>query len=154
MTKFRKEANKLADGINRHAGWQMARPVHQEAVGTNDELGFAPVLVTKHNHAPLAFTKTIPSFEPGKPHLEQPVFRFFLDGLIVHFSRLSVEQNDAMDLGPLQVGNTDSITISTVPFEASAQAENLVIVGLEAEFGRPLFEIPHGPFSAERKIFN
>lgn len=48
VTKFRKEADKLAESINRHAGWKMARSAHQEAPGSNDELGFAPVLVTTH----------------------------------------------------------------------------------------------------------
>lgn len=107
----------------------------------------------KHNHAPIAFTKTIPSLEAGRPAMEEPTFRFYLDGLIIHFSRLSTEQNEARDLGPLVVGAEDTITLSTVEFESSAQAENLAIVGREAELGRPLFEIAYGPFSPERKIF-
>lgn len=107
----------------------------------------------RHNHAPIAFTKTIPSSEAGRPAMEEPTFRFYLDGLVIHFSRLSTEQNEARDLGPLVVGAEDTITLSTVDFVSSAQAENLAIVGMEAELGRPLFEIAYGPFSPERKIF-
>ncbi|MHA7775688.1 hypothetical protein [Roseibium sp. M-1] len=107
----------------------------------------------RHNHAPIAFTKTIPSLEEGQAAIEEPTFRFYFDGLIIHFSRLSTEQNQARDLGPLVVGAEDTITLSTIEFERSAQAQNFAIVGMEAELGRPLFEIPYGPFSPERKIF-
>jgi len=107
----------------------------------------------KHNHTPIAFTKTIPPLEQGFSATEEPTFRFYLDGLIIHYSRLSIEQNNARNLGPLVVGASNTITLSTVEFESSAQAENLAIVEMEAELGRPLFEIPHGPFSSERKIF-
>lgn len=107
----------------------------------------------RHNHAPIAFTKIIPSLEEGQAAIEEPTFRFYLDGLVIHFSRLSSEQNEARDLGPLVVGAEDTITLSTVAFENSAQAENLSIVGMEAEAGRPLFEIPFGPFSPKRQIF-
>lgn len=48
VTKFREEANKLAEGINKLAGWPMARPVHQNAPATNDQLAFAPVVITTH----------------------------------------------------------------------------------------------------------
>lgn len=107
----------------------------------------------RHNHAPIAFTKTVPSLEEGQAAIEEPTFRFYLDGLIIHFSRLSTEQNEARNLGPLVVGAEDTITLSTVEFESSAQAENLAIVSMEAELGRPFFEIPYGPFSPERQIF-
>ncbi|TPM99529.1 hypothetical protein [Mesorhizobium sp. B2-1-3A] len=48
VTKFRQEADKLADGINELAGWPMARPVHNNAPATNDQLAFAPVVITTH----------------------------------------------------------------------------------------------------------
>ncbi|RWK60689.1 hypothetical protein [Mesorhizobium sp.] len=48
VTKFREEANRLSEGINKLAEWNMARPFHQEAPGTNDQLAFAPVIITTH----------------------------------------------------------------------------------------------------------
>ncbi|TGP82075.1 hypothetical protein EN870_07620 [bacterium M00.F.Ca.ET.227.01.1.1] len=48
VTKFREEADKLAKGINSLAGWPMARPAHQNAPATNDQLAFTPVVVTTH----------------------------------------------------------------------------------------------------------
>ncbi|MER9160062.1 DEAD/DEAH box helicase family protein [Mesorhizobium sp. M0715] len=48
VTKFREEANRLSEGINELARWKMARPFHQEASATNDQLAFAPVVVTTH----------------------------------------------------------------------------------------------------------
>ncbi|MGO4638974.1 hypothetical protein AB4Z43_11100 [Mesorhizobium sp. 2RAF45] len=48
VTKFREEANRLSEGINKLAGWKMARPFHQEASATNDQLAFAPVVITTH----------------------------------------------------------------------------------------------------------
>lgn len=107
----------------------------------------------RHNHTPIAFIKQIPALG-GKPPYEEPVFRFFLDGLIVHFSRLTKEKNAALDLGALRVGGANSVIISTVPYENSAQAQNLVIVTTEAALGRPLHEIPQGPFSPGRKMFD
>ena len=125
-----------------------------------EPLDFYPASLTqlstlgrRHNHAPIAFMKQIPALG-GEPGYEEPVFRFFLDGLIIHFSRLSIEENAAKDLGPLRVGGANSVTISTVRYEDSAQAQNAVIVMAEAALGRPLHEIPHGPFSPGRKLFD
>lgn len=106
----------------------------------------------RHNHTPIAITKTLPSLKKGRAATQEPIFRFFLDGLVIHFSRLSTQQIEARNLGPLVVGAEDTITLSTVEFEHSAQAKNLAIVGMEATLGRPLFEIPFGPFSKGHKI--
>lgn len=128
--------------------------------GNWEPLGFYPASLSqlstiglRHNHAPLATIKQIPAIGEV-PAWNEPIFRFFLDGLIIHFSRLSIEDNVAKNLGSQRVGNSNSLTISTVRFEESAQLENLRIVMAEAALGRPLYEIPHGPFSAERKIFD
>jgi|SRR5665213_971646 len=125
-----------------------------------EPLDFYPASLTqlstlgvRHNHSPIAFTKQIPLLG-GEPGYEEPVFRFFLDGLIVHFSRLSIEKNAALNLGPLRVGGANSITISTVRYEDSAQAQNLAIVATEAALGRPLHMFPQGPFSPGRKMFD
>lgn len=106
----------------------------------------------RHNHTPIALIKQIPAIG-GKPPYEEPVFRFFLDGLIVHFSRLSKEKNAALDLGPLRVGAANSVIINTVRWENSAQAQNLAIVATEAALGRPLGMNLQGPFSSKRKMF-
>lgn len=54
VTKFRSEADRLAQDINRLSASRIARSVHQEARGTFDELGFSPVLVTTHSAYRLA----------------------------------------------------------------------------------------------------
>lgn len=48
VSKFRTEADQLAERINELSASRMARSVHQKSTGTNDELGFSPVLVTTH----------------------------------------------------------------------------------------------------------
>ncbi|TIQ28739.1 MAG: hypothetical protein E5X48_31005 [Mesorhizobium sp.] len=48
VTKFREEANRLSEGINKLARWHMARPFHQEASATSDQLASSPVVVTTH----------------------------------------------------------------------------------------------------------
>jgi hypothetical protein len=107
----------------------------------------------RHNHAPIAFTKIIHSLKEGQAAKKEPTFRFYLDGLIIHFSRLPTKQNATRDLGQLVVGAEDTISLLTVEFEHSAQAQNLAIVGMEAELGRPLFENPGGPLWPKRSIF-
>lgn len=126
--------------------------------GNWEPLGFFPASLTqlstiglRHNHAPLAMTKEIPAIGDEKAWKE-PIFRFFLDGLIIHFSRLSIEENDSKNLDTLRIGNSKSLTVSTVRSEESAQFENLRIIMAETALGRPLYEIPSGPFSPKRKI--
>ncbi|MCV9936110.1 hypothetical protein OIU35_07015 [Boseaceae bacterium BT-24-1] len=102
-------------------------------------------LGVRHNHAPMALTKTIPTIG-GVQGYQEPCFRFFLDGLIIHFSRMSEEEHKHRNLGPLRVGNERTLTLSTVTYEGSAQAENLAIIQMEAVLGRPLVELGRGPF--------
>ncbi len=123
-----------------------------------EPLDFYPASLTqlstlgvRHDHSPFAFTKQIPPLG-GEPGYEKPVFQFFLDGLIVHFSRLSIQRNAALNLGPLCVGGTNSLTASTVKYENSAHAQNLAIIATEVALGRPLHEISQGPFSPRRKL--
>jgi hypothetical protein len=123
--------------------------------GDPEPLDFYPATLTqlstlghRHNQAPFTITKQIPAIGDSPARLEH-AFRFFIDGLIIHFSRHSIEENEAKDLGPLCVGGGSSLTISAVPYEDSAQAKNLKIVILESELGRPLYEIAHGPFTQD-----
>jgi hypothetical protein len=111
--------------------------------GNPEPLDFYPASLTqlstlgiRHNHTPIAFTKQIPALG-GEAGWKEPVFRFFLDGLIIHYSRLSIEENSAKDMGPLRVGGTKTLIVNTVRYEESAQAQNLGIVIMEAELGRP-----------------
>lgn len=118
-----------------------------------EPFGFFPTSLTqlstmglRHNMAPLSTEKQIPTIE-GSPGWIEPTFRFFIDGLIIHFSRLSIEENEKQNLGSLRVGADKSITLVTVTAEASAEMENLALVALEAGLGRPFYEIQSGPFS-------
>jgi hypothetical protein len=78
-----------------------------------------------HNHSPIAQTKTTPAIG-SEPERKIPIFRFYLDGLIVHFHRQSKDDGYAESLGPLIVGNEKRVTISTVTYEKSFQRENLI----------------------------
>ncbi|WP_333717980.1 hypothetical protein [Agrobacterium tumefaciens] len=77
----------------------------------------------KHNQSPTSGTKTVPDLGKEEPK-DVPIFRFYFDGLIIHFHRTPSDP-DAQALGPLIVGNEKSLTISTVDYEASLQRENL-----------------------------
>ena len=86
----------------------------------------------KHNHTPLAQNMTIPSLVNGEPEWEAPIFRFYLDGLVIHFSRLSIEDNRKRDLGDLIVAGGKRLVVTTVPFERSAQFNNIQAIMSEA----------------------
>lgn len=78
----------------------------------------------KHNQSPTSATKIIPDLGQEYPK-DVPIFRFYFDGLIIHFHNTSLDTN-AQTLGPLIVGNEKSLTVSTIDFEASLQRENLL----------------------------
>lgn len=48
VTKFQDSADEVAEGVNKLAGWQMARSVHKNAPAQGVDLRFIPVLVTTH----------------------------------------------------------------------------------------------------------
>src|SRR5690606_28659937 len=100
------------------------------------------------NHAPIAQTKLVPDLTGSGMDYEEPFFRFYLDGLIAHISRLSIERNREIQLKDVWVGSGDNrLTVTTVPWEASSQLLNGIIIEEEVSLGRPLFEIGFGPFS-------
>lgn len=78
-----------------------------------------------HNHTPIASTKIIPFTPPNILRKEIPIFRFYFDGLIVHFHKHSADDGYTASLGNLVVGNTNEIAVTTVPYEISFQAANL-----------------------------
>ncbi len=117
-------------------------------------LGFYPITLTQistrgrnHNHAPFASVLKVPHLDRPGEVLETPIFRFYMDGLIIHFSRLPEERNNELDLGPLWVGADEkALVVATVPWESSNQMLNGVITHTEALLGRPLWELDRGPF--------
>ena len=76
-----------------------------------------------HNLAPIKQMKRIPTL-PGAKGGEVPIFRFYLDGLIVHFHlNPTAERVDGMQ--PFLIGKERQSVVSTVRYEASWQLENL-----------------------------
>jgi hypothetical protein len=94
-----------------------------------------------HNNAAIEMTKHIPQMR-GVPPRQLRIYRFFVDGLIVHFHQ-QVTQTDVSGLFPMLVGEATT-EITTVTFEASWQLENLANVIADAEH-----EFPGGRARAE-----
>jgi hypothetical protein len=84
-----------------------------------------------HNHTPLAHVKRNPSVG-DMPEREIPIFRFYFDGLIVHFQRPPIDKAYVEGLGSMVVGTGDKLTITTVTYEESLQNELLSRAQLEA----------------------
>lgn len=98
---------------------------------TPPPIGFYPASLSqlrtigfKHNQSPTSGIKPVLDLEKEE-WKDVPIFRFYFDGLIIHFHRTPMD-TDAQALGPLVVGNEKSLTISTVDYEASMQRENLL----------------------------
>lgn len=86
-----------------------------------------------HNHAPIAMIKPLPVLDrEGAPPVEVPIFRFYFDGLIVHFDRRPAEHNDAAHLGNLVVDMDESFLVTTQTYEASFQSSQAVNVQVQA----------------------
>lgn len=95
---------------------------------------FYPIQLTQlatvgvaHNQVPVRMTKRILATEGG-PEKSVTFFRFYLEGLIAHIHCQASDNGETEELGPLVVGAADTLVISTVPFEASAQKANLVLL--------------------------
>lgn len=91
---------------------------------------FFPVTLTQlstigpsHNQSPIADYKRIPRLG-SRSYKEMKIFRFYFDGLVVHFHREPGPQ-DMAGLGNQIVARNAETTVITVPFEASWQKENL-----------------------------
>ncbi|MBZ9734010.1 hypothetical protein LB534_08135 [Mesorhizobium sp. CA18] len=86
----------------------------------------------EHNHTPIAMTKVIPGAADG-PDYEVPHFRFYLDGLIIHFDRRPIEEIRKRELGEIVLGHSDNLTVATVIYEDSFQRKNLEFIQAEAD---------------------
>lgn len=84
-----------------------------------------------HNHTPLAENKTVFSSD-GKPNHKIGIFRFYFDGLIVHFHRHSEDDGYTKSLGPLVAGLEAELVVSTVEFAHSFQLQNLLTIQSES----------------------
>lgn len=95
-------------------------------------LDFYPIQLTQlstkgplHNHAPSRETKYIPNLHaPDEDGFPVPFYRFYFDGLIVHFARPDPKSPAVDQLGKLVVGASSSIVISTVTYEESLQRKS------------------------------
>lgn len=98
-------------------------------------------LGTIHNHTPIAQVKTIP-FLRGAEGRDIPIFRFYLDGLIVHFHRHNDDDGYTDRLGPVVVGKEDTVTVTTVTYETSFQRRNLeTVMGETIGWPPPSFQL-------------
>lgn len=84
-----------------------------------------------HNFTPIKQEKIIPSFE-NEPEKHINIFRFYFDGLVVHFHRHSFDDGYTDSLGPLVVGADDLLYITVVPLEDSFQYANFTRLVLES----------------------
>ncbi len=93
------------------------------------DISFYPAMLTQlstigipHNHTPIADTKRIESED--KTSFDIPIFRFYFDGLIVHFHRQASDNGYTAKVGNMIVGAKKELIVSTVEFEYSFQADN------------------------------
>jgi len=84
-----------------------------------------------HNFPPLAQVKTIPKYKE-MPERQIPIFRFYFDGLIIHFHRHASDDGYSANMTNMMVGADAVLTVTTVPAEISWQYANLQQVMAEA----------------------
>ena len=104
-----------------------------------EPLPFYPAQLTQlstvgviHNQTPIAEVKTIPSLEDGMSPRDIPIFRFYLDGLLVHIHRHSSDDGFTAEIGNMIVGASDSLLLPTVTYDGSYQRMNLEAVMSES----------------------
>lgn len=96
-------------------------------------MSFYPIQLTQlstrgvtHNQTPISDVKYLPHpYVQGGEPIALPTFRFYLDGLIAHLHRATPLAYSVESLGNLIVGMSDSLVLSTVAFEDSAQARDI-----------------------------
>lgn len=100
-----------------------------------------------HNHTPIATTKSIPSLIDETPEMEIPIYRFYLDGLIIHFHRHASDDGYTASLADLVVGASSKFIVTTIPYDISFQGENLRRMREEAEtrFGNTIDKLAWPP---------
>jgi len=100
---------------------------------------FYPVQLTQistigviHNHAPLADTKLVSIWDADPVRrVPVPIFRFYFDGLVVHFDRRQLVQEDVRALGNMIVGQEESFLVTTQTYEDSYQRLQLTNVQIQ-----------------------
>lgn len=99
--------------------------------GNSGPMDFYPAQLTQlstigviHNHAPFADIKSVPDLGGGDltRHLQEPIFRFYFDGLIVHIYRRKFPSAEIQELGNLIVGQDDTLLVTTQTYEGSYQS--------------------------------
>jgi len=101
-------------------------------------IDFYPAVLTQlstkgriHNHAPIAEMKNVPPLLGRKGHLI-PIFRFYIDGLVIHFHRDSSGGGGVSSLDDFVVGYRESLLVTTQAYEASFQKANFEFVQRES----------------------
>lgn len=90
-------------------------------------IDFYPIQLTQlstkgvmHNQAPRMDVKVMPDLEGGADY-PLSFYRFYFDGLIAHFTMPHQRGPSPKEMGKLCVGAADTVVLSTVTFEESAQ---------------------------------
>lgn len=111
--------------------------------GDPGQIDFYPVQLIQlytlgetHNQTPIVQTKTIPSYE-DTPERQIPIFRFYFDGLIMHFHRQASDEGYTVAQGSLNVGYGNELTVTAFPYEASSQHNMLLEIQRNAEENWP-----------------
>lgn len=105
--------------------------------GRVEPMSFFPVMLFQlssrgemHNLSPIAQRKSRHPTDPEKGTI--PIFRFYFDGLIVHFHRKDrAKDTDAM--GPMMVGSGKELVVGLRPYDGSWQEGNLEELKAETE---------------------
>lgn len=99
-----------------------------------------------HNQSPLTDVKFIPVIEDGEVKYDietakrVDIFRFYFDGLIMHFRRHASDDGTTAELGSLVVGGAPDLVVTTVTYEQSFQSENIADVIAHAMFPDPVID--------------
>lgn len=89
-----------------------------------------------HNHSPIASSLEMPSFEDQQQRTVD-IFRFYFDGLIVHFYK-PLQGSNYSAMGPLALGMERRVVLPTVTYEGSLQLKNMKLILEETYGGQPL----------------
>lgn len=85
----------------------------------------------QHNQTPTKGFKNFPknSISEGAGI---PIFRFYFDGLIVHFHQIGQREFEQFSKNPLTVGFSNELFVTCVPWNKSAQLENIKAIAKES----------------------
>jgi hypothetical protein len=87
-----------------------------------------------HNHAPISEFKLVPVLdETPVRRVPVPIFRFYFDGLIVHFDRRALTSEYVASVGNMLVGQEETLLVTTQTFADSYQQLQRLNVQVQAE---------------------